>query len=74
MNTLMRWHTAGRAQNKQKNGAHGCVMWREGCETGSKQERDFGVVEPRYAGRMGTKCERFRVRARLETKWDCILL
>jgi len=32
------------------NGGRGCVTWREGCESGSKQAREDGEVAPRCAG------------------------
>jgi len=43
-------------------------MVREGCQVGSKQERDVGKVAPRRAGRMGMKTREAGVRARCETK------
>jgi len=46
---VMRWHTAGHAQNKQTTAVAG-VRVHEGCETSSKQEREVWEVAPRCAG------------------------
>jgi len=49
--TVMRWHTAGRAQNKQNKGGCRCRDARR-LRDGSKQESGVEEVAPKCAGRM----------------------
>ena len=59
---------------KQTNhGGHGCVTWREGCESGSKQAREVWEVALRCAGRTGTEVRSSECKRGWKRGGNCIL-